>query len=231
MFFVFTRKNLLWCVIFAIVGISCGIFIKLTPYSDTFAKNKICIVVDAGHGIPDGGAVGAAGSVEQEINLAVSKKLAEVLEGKGMKVIMTRTDENSIVSGKNLHDMKINDMRKRLDIIKKSNADLFISIHMNFFPSESICGLRVFYNAGHDEIKPLAENIQNKISEITGAKKADVKAAERTLFLMKNSPSPSVLIECGFLSNKDEEKKLNNEDYQSRLAWSIADAVEKYYIK
>ena len=233
MFFLFTRKNILWGLIFAVVGISLGMVIKFSPYSKTFlTDDNPCIVIDPGHGIPDGGAVGARGTVEQEINLAISKKLCEVLEGKGMKVIMTRTDENGLFSdGMGIREMKVKDMKKRLEIMKKSDADLFVSIHMNYFPSSKINGLRVFYSANHSEIKPLAEQIQLKMSEITGAKTTAVKTADKTLFLMKNPPIPAILVECGFLSNEEEEKKLNNEDYQSRLAWAIADAIEKYNIK
>lgn len=230
MFFVFTRKNMLWGVIFAVVGLSLGILIKFSPYARTFlSDNSMCVIVDPGHGIPDGGAVGAGGTVEQKINLEISKKLCEVLEGKGIQVIMTRTDENGLFSDGTLRDMKVKDMHKRLEIMKKSNADLFVSIHMNYFPGKSIHGLRVFYSANHEEIKPLAEQIQNKMSEITGAKTTAVKTADKTLFLMKNPPVPAILVECGFLSNIDEEKKLNDDDYQSRLAWAIADAIEKYY--
>ena len=233
MFFLFTRKNILWGLIFAVVGISLGMVIKFSPYSKTFlTDDNPCIVIDPGHGIPDGGAVGARGTVEQEINLVISKKLCEVLEGKGMKVIMTRTDENGLFSdGMGIREMKVKDMKKRLEIMKKSDADLFVSIHMNYFPSSKINGLRVFYSANHSEIKPLAEQIQLKMSEITGAKTTAVKTADKTLFLMKNPPIPAILVECGFLSNEEEEKKLNNEDYQSRLAWAIADAIEKYNIK
>lgn len=233
LFFLFTRKNILWGLIFAVVGISLGMVIKFSPYSKTFlTDDNPCIVIDPGHGIPDGGAVGARGTVEQEINLAISKKLCEVLEGKGMKVIMTRTDENGLFSdGMGIREMKVKDMKKRLEIMKKSDADLFVSIHMNYFPSSKINGLRVFYSANHSEIKPLAEQIQLKMSEITGAKTTAVKTADKTLFLMKNPPIPAILVECGFLSNEEEEKKLNNDDYQSRLAWAIADAIEKYNIK
>ncbi len=230
MLFVLSGKNVMWGVIFAIVGLSLGALIKFSPYLKTFmTDDDTCIIVDAGHGIPDGGAVGADGTVEQEVNLAIAKKLCEVLEGKGMKVIMTRSDENSLISSGTLREMKVRDMKKRLEIMKESDADLFISIHMNFFPSEKVNGLRVFYSANHKEVKPLAENIQMGMSRLTGAKTTDVKAAERTLFLMKNPPLPAILIECGFLSNKDEEKKLNDDDYRSRIAWSIADEIEKYY--
>ena len=125
--------------------------------------------------------------------------------------------------------MKIEDMKKRRAIMKKSNADLFISIHMNSFKNGSASGLRVFYSENFDEIKPLAESIQLRMADVTGAKTAAVKTADKSLFLMKNPPLPSILVECGFLSNPEEEQKLTSGEYQSRLAWAIADAVEKYY--
>jgi len=175
--------------------------------------------------------VGVGGSVEQEINLSVSKKVEEVLSGKGIKVIMTRNDEKSLSDeqeGKTLREMKREDMNKRLSIIKESNADLFVSIHMNQFPQEKVNGLRLFYDKSHPETKELAQMMQERMSEVTGAKMYAVKTADQSLFLMKNPPIPAILVECGFISNPDEEKKLNDEDYQSRLAWAIAEAVEIY---
>lgn len=183
------------------------------------------------HGIPDGGAVGIGGTIEQKINLEVSKKVEEVLIGKGIKVIMTRNDENSLSAdgeGKTLREMKKEDMNKRLNIIKESDARLFVSIHMNQFPQEKVSGLRLFFDKNHPETKELAEMMQKRMSEVTGAKMYAVKTADQGLFLMKNPPVPAVLVECGFISNPEEEKKLNDEDYQSRLAWAIAEAIEVY---
>ena len=113
--------------------------------------------------------------------------------------------------------------------MKKSRADLFLSIHMNYFPSKEANGLRVFYDKNHEETEELAKQIQDKIGEVTGAKTYAVKTADQNLFLMKNPPLPSVLVECGFLSNPEEEKKLNDEEYQAKIAWGIAYAVENYY--
>ena len=147
---------------------------------------------------------------------------------------MTRTDENCLstqAEGKSLREMKREDMNERLKRIKESNADLFVSIHMNQFPQEKVNGLRLFYDKSHPETKELAELMQERMAEVTGAKMYAVKTADQSLFLMKNPPIPAILVECGFLSNPTEEKKLNNSDYQSRLAWAIADAVEKYYEK
>lgn len=186
---------------------------------------------DAPHGLPDGGAVGINGSIEQEINISIANKLAEVLEAKGIDTVMTRTGEQGLWTEKSvtIREKKVEDMKKRLKIMKQSKADLFITVHMNSHQNSSASGLRIFYSQNYPEIKPLAENIQCRMSDITGANMSVVKTADKNLFLLKNPPLPAVLVECGFLSNPAEEKKLADDDYRSRLAWAIADAVEKYY--
>lgn len=232
MYFVWSKKEIICSVLFAIIGISLGVLFKISPYSKTFYNTPpTTVIIDPGHGFPDGGAVGINGTIESEINLQISKKLKEVLEGKGISVIMTRSDDNGLSDTESsIRSSKKIDMTKRLDIMKIPQAKLFVSIHMNFFPQSSVNGLRVFYSEKHKKIKPLAEDIQEKMHKITGAKTTAVKAADKTLFLMKNPPIPAILVECGFISNIDEEKKLNDDDYQSRLAWAIADAIEKYYL-
>ena len=234
LFFVLTKRR---CVVFSlfmgVIGILTGTLIILSPFADNdYSKGNLSIVVDAGHGLPDGGAVGVSGSIEQEINLGIALKLQEVLEAKGIHVIMTRTDENGVwdKDADTIRKKKVSDMNNRLDIMKKSDANLFISIHMNSFPNHSASGLRIFYAPNHEEIKPLAENIQVRIGDITGAKINIVKSADKSLFLMKNPPIPAILVECGFLSNPAEEKNLQEDDYQARLAWAMADAIEKYYL-
>ena len=229
MYLILTKKS---TVIILMLVIFCSSFAIIRSYAGTFfKKDGITVIVDAGHGLPDGGAVGAGGTVEQEINLKIALKLRDVLEAKGIDVIMTRETENGLSSLKNatVRQMKVDDMKKRLAIMKKSDADLFISIHINSYKTASANGLRVFYSAKFEEIKPLAENIQARMADVTGAKMSVVKAADTKLYLMKNPPLASILLECGFLSNPEEEKKLCSDDYQSRLAWAVADAVEKYY--
>lgn len=236
MIIVRSRKEIIKNLIVAVCAIAIGFVVKFLPFQRVFQeKNNIknCIIVDAGHGLPDGGAVGAGGTIEQEINLAVAKKVEEVLLGKGIQVIMTRDTEQCLCDeqeGKTIRKIKVEDMNKRLEIIKKSDADLFVSIHMNCFESEKAHGLRVFYDKSHPQIKTLAQEIQSKIAEVTGASTYAVKQAEDSLFLMKNTSVPAILAECGFISNREEEKKLNDEDYQSRLAWAIADACEEYIL-
>lgn len=191
----------------------------------------IKIIVDAGHGAPDGGAVGTNGTLEKDVNLNIAIKLAEVLDAKGYIPIMTRTGDNGIYDSSctTIREMKRDDMNKRLNIMKNSGASLFVSIHMNAFQNKSAKGLHIFYSKNHEKIKPLAENIQVRISEITGAKTHTVTTADENLFLMKNPPVPAILAECGFLSNEEEEKNLNDSNYQSKLAWAIAEAIDSYY--
>ena len=212
------------CLSFA-AAIAVMISLRAVP---TISFNKpYTVVVDAGHGEPDGGAVGINGTIEKDINLQIALKLREVLENRGVRVIMTRTDDNSICdnSARTLHEKKVSDMHIRLEIINTSGADLFLSIHMNSFSDPKSGGLHVFYSRNHPEAEETATLIQESIAELTGAKTHAVKTASDTLFLMKNPIPPAILIECGFISNPEEEKLLNDDNYQSKIAFSIANAV------
>ena len=212
---IFTRKHIVIAVLFAVVGIAIGIGIKHYETLQTFSSSDIKVVLDAGHGEPDGGAVGVSGVVEKDINLAIVQKLQEVLESKGFEVILTRSGDSGLQD-------------ENADIMKNSHADIFVSIHMNSFGDQKVSGLHIFYDKNHPEIERLAKSIQNKMSEVTGAEMHAVKTADERLFLMKNPPMPAILVECGFLSNPDEEKKLASDEYQSKIAWAIASAIENY---
>lgn len=233
MLLVKSKKEILRTLVCVSVGIAVGVGFHFMPYRKTFGQHSsLKIVVDAGHGLPDGGTVGVDGTIEEKINLAIALKIKEVLNGRGIEVIMTRTTEDGLSkeeNGKSIREMKKEDMHKRKEIMEKSGADLFVSIHMNYFESEKVEGLRLFYDKKHEEGEELARYIQERMGEVTGAKMYAVKAADEKLFLMKNPSIPAVLIECGFLSNREEEKKLNDEEYQSKIAWAIATSLEKYF--
>ena len=158
------------------------------------------------------------------------QKLQEVLEVKGVEVILTREDDYGLQdeSADTIRKMKVSDMNKRRSIIKDSGADLFISIHMNSFGDSKVHGLHIFYDKSHPDIEETAEKIQENIGAVTGAQTHTVKTADERLFLMKNPPIPAILVECGFLSNPEEEKKLSDEEYQAKIAWAIASALENY---
>ena len=215
----------------AVMGTAAGAVVERVSKNIRNNGGEICVVVDAGHGAPDGGAVGVSGTEEKDINLSIAKKLQEVLEGKGIKVVMTRETDDGIwdEDAETIRQKKVSDMNNRLQIIKDSGADLFLSIHMNSFTDSKANGLRIFYDKQHPEGEQLAEDIQRSIADVTGAETNAVKTADTRLFLMKNPVMMSILVECGFISNAEEEKKLQNDEYRAEIAWAIAESVEKYY--
>lgn len=209
-------------------GIAAGGIIAVNKTKPVFsADNTACIILDAGHGEPDGGAVGSLGTIEKDINLSIVQKTGEILEGRGIRVIYTRTNDNAIYddTASTIREMKVSDLKNRRKIMENSNADMFISIHMNSFSNASANGLHIFYSAKYEQIQPLAEAMQKNISSVTGAEAHTVKTISEKLFLMKNPPLPCILAECGFLSNPKEEQLLSDENYQSKIAWAIADSV------
>lgn len=207
-----------------------GIVLCSRSVSSFSGERRMRVVLDAGHGAPDGGAVGPGGTEEKDINLDIVLKVREILENRGIKVILTREGDSGIFdkSAETIHEKKVSDMHNRLAIINSSNADLFISVHMNAFTNSNSNGLHVFYSRNHPECEALASDIQQRISSITGAKSHAVKTASETLYLMKNPQPAAVLVECGFISNPQEEKLLNDDIYRGKIAFALADAICAY---
>jgi N-acetylmuramoyl-L-alanine amidase len=182
------------------------------------------VVLDAGHGGLDGGAVGVSGSIEKDINLAIAKKLQDYLVKSGKTVLMTRNDDVSLHldEGSTTRGKKRSDLKERIKIVKESNAKAFVSIHMNTFPQQKYRGLQVFYSQNLPESKAFAEFMQKSINEtLANGNRRLAKPAEDTLLLFKEPPIPTALIECGFLSNRNEESLLKSEEYQQKLAEAI----------
>ena len=195
--------------------------------------NKV-IVIDAGHGSPDGGAVGTNGTIEKDINLKIATKLQSLLERSGAKVIVTRSDDNAIADGnpKSVRDIKKADMKMRKNFRDQYGADMFVSIHMNKFESPKPHGAQVFYSSTPEEAEYLGECIQQKLKELCDPSNERVhKKADKSIYILKESTIPAVIVECGFLSNSEEEKKLNTDKYQSQIAWGIYSGIQKYYEK
>lgn len=179
------------------------------------------IVLDAGHGGFDIGATGASGSHEADLNLKVAEYLKEDLEQEGMQVIMTRSDENAIA------DTKDGDMAKRRQIIQESGSDLFVSIHMNAETSASISGPVVLFAPGAIQGEKLAKMIQNNLLEELRPESKKVARAEN-LYVLEDNTQPSVLVECGFISNVQEEALLLQEEYQKKVAKAIAQGCMEF---
>lgn len=198
-----------------------------------FSKsNGRIIVIDAGHGEPDGGAVGASGTVESVLNLAVAEKLQSQLEKRGFTIIMTRRDENELYTEKSttIREKKKEDMKNRVEIINNSGADMLVSIHMNVFKDKSYRGAEVLYSEKFENALLLAELIQAEINAIDSENQTrGTQKADSGLYMMKNAEIPAVLVECGFISNPEEEKLLNDNSYQERIAAAICDGITEYY--
>jgi N-acetylmuramoyl-L-alanine amidase len=150
----------------------------------------------------------------------VSQRLSQVLKEAGIAVTMTRQNSSALGSTKD------QDMNERARLISVSTASLLISIHMNSFPSDSsVWGPQVFYQAGSREGEKLANKIQQELNEATGGKR---QAASNDLMVLRAGKAPAVLVECGFISNPQEEQKLGTEDYQLLIAQAIARGIKEY---
>mgnify|MGYP002858632438 CR=1 FL=1 len=174
------------------------------------------IIIDAGHGEPDGGAVSHDGIKESTLNLQIALKLEDALLSEGIDVVMTREDEDNIASPEkqsSLREMKVSDIDNRIAITNQSNADALISIHMNQFSASKYHGWQTFYQKGSAESKLLAENIQNEITKSIGTENSRTALKIENIKLIDNAKIPAVIVECGFLSNEEEEKSAyqNNE--------------------
>jgi N-acetylmuramoyl-L-alanine amidase len=180
------------------------------------------IIADAGHGEIDPGASGVSGSEEDDINLAVATLLKAELEDRGADVIMTRSDGNAIA------DTKAEDMEKRRVIIHDSGSDIVVSVHMNSFQDDNVSGALVLFMPGSQQGKTLAEAIKQCLNEEIKPDN-ECRARSDDLFVLKAGDQPSVLVECGFISNPKEEEKLLGEDYQKKIAKAICDGVAAYF--
>lgn len=192
--------------------------------------NKV-IVIDAGHGSPDNGAEGANGVTENKINLNISLKLQNLLEQSGATVILTRSDENGIydLDSQSIKEKKVSDMKNRTKIANTSDADLFISIHLNKIPQSEYWGWQSFFNKKNEESKKIATCIQESLNNTINKENKRQPLVIENIYLAKNVEIPFALIECGFLSNPEEESLLSQNDYQDRLAWGIYCGIMDYF--
>ena len=230
---VFTFKKVhLIIFICLIIGI-CGIIIislsGAIQANATPATNKV-VVLDAGHGAPDYGTQSASGTTEQELNLAITLKLQQLLEQSGVKVILTRSDDNGIyeVDKDSIRSKKVSDMKNRVYVGNNSNADIYVSIHMNYYTESQYSGWQTFYQSSSENSKRLATIIQESLNENIGQNKRNPMAIKGA-YIMDKIEIPSVIVECGFLSNKSDEEKLKTDSYQSQLAWGIYVGLQKYF--
>lgn len=189
-------------------------------------KSVYTIVIDAGHGGRDDGCSGVNGSKESDINLKVAKSLKGFLEEVGVNVVMTRSDKNALYDA-DATNFKESDMKNRMKVIDSANPNMIISIHQNSFSDSEVKGAQAFYQEDKDKSKVFAESVQSQLlSQLPFAKK-ECNAGD--YYLLKESKYPAIIVECGYLTNTEEEKLLVTDEYQNKVSYSIMCGVVKYF--
>ena len=194
-------------------------------------KPAITVVLDAGHGGVDGGAVGVDGSIEKERNLAITLQIGHLLTEAGVGVVYTRQDDRQICTEEEAASghRKMYDLKNRLAIAEATEGAVLVSIHMNTFSSPTCQGLQVYYAPTVAESRILADSIQARVrTDVQPSNHRVTKAAGESIYLLHHATMPAVLIECGFLSSPEECKKLSSEEYQRELSFSIFCAIIEY---
>lgn len=182
-------------------------------------------------GIPDEGAQSSNGTTEAETNLKITLKVQTLLEQTGCTVILTRSDENAIydANSKTLKEKKISDIRNRVKIGNSSSADIFVSIHLNKIPEQQYYGWQCFYQQKNEQSQKLAKSIQSHLNQSIQKENKRVAMKLDNVYIVKHVEIPLSIVECGFLSNPEEEKNLLEDDYQNRLAWGIYNGIINYF--
>lgn len=186
---------------------------------------KKSVVIDAGHGGSDPGKIGVNKSLEKDINLQIALQVKEKLEKNKIKVVMTREDGESL-SSTDATNHKADDMKKRVKIINESDASIAVSIHQNSYSSEEVKGAQVFYYTHSEEGKKMAEIMQENFRLANPANKRQAKE-NGTYYMLKKTKIPTIIVECGFLSNWEEAELLNSPEYQDKMAQLICDGIVK----
>ena len=192
------------------------------------------IIIDAGHGGFDGGAVAGDGTVEKDINLKISNTLAELLRVSGYKVIVTRSTDVSTddTESDKIAVRKKSDLKNRLELMLDNPDSVFVSVHLNKFTTSSAVGSQVFYSPKVENSDILGDKIQSAIISLLQPENTRVnKQATSSTYLLHNATVPAVIVECGFLSNKNELELLKNEEYQNKMAFCIFCGINDYFNK
>lgn len=235
---IFIKKDkLVLSTIFIFLSVIAFCIYEQTNYRSTIQTVTLpvtgkVIVIDAGHGIPDEGAESINGISEAKINLSIALKLQKLLEQSGAIVILTRSDDNGIydIDSKTLKEKKISDLKNRVKIGNESSADLFISIHLNKISDQKYYGWQTFYKSSDENSIKLAKSIQNNLNKSIQKDNDRVPMKLDSIYIVKNVDIPITIVECGFLSNPEEEKELLNDEYQDRLAWGIYSGLMDYFM-
>ncbi len=193
----------------------------------TEGTDQKVVVVDAGHGGRDPGKVGVDGCLEKDLNLEIAKKVQAILEQQDIKVIMIRDTDKGLYE-EQTSNKKVQDMKNRCALINETEPDCVVSIHQNSYHEEYVSGAQVFYYSGSAKGKALAEALQSELVSYADPENHRQAKANDSYYLLKKTEAPIAIVECGFLSNWEEAAKLQDDGYQSRIAWAVSMGILMY---
>ena len=191
--------------------------------SKDLKKEDVIIVIDPGHGGEDPGKVGINDALEKDINLSISEKLRLLLEEEGIQVIMTREDDF-------VPESKKEDLKKRVELINEVNPDIVVCVHQNSFTNETVAGPQVFYHGSSEISKKIAQTLQEELWLIDEEHQRQIKGNEN-YYMLSQTEVPTVIVECGFLSNSKDAEKLITDEYQDQVAQAICTGITKWLDK
>ena len=183
-------------------------------------NDQIVIVIDPGHGGEDPGKVGTNDVLEKDLNLQIAKKVEELMKKVGIKVIMTRKDDK-------VPDAKKVDLEQRVKLISETQPTMTLCIHQNSYPEPSVRGAQVFYHTITPEAEDIASIVQEQLRMIDPTNNRQIKEND-TYYMLKNTNVPTVIVECGFLTNPEEAQKLTDDEYQNQIAQAICEGIVKW---
>ena len=205
--------------------------IRLASADNYSVENVPVIIIDAGHGGEDGGAVGIDGTAEKDLNLSISLKLNEILSAMGYQTRMVRTTDTSIhnTDADTVRERKVSDIHNRAAIMNEYENCIYVSIHQNKYSGSSIWGAQTFYSPNNEESKELAQLIQASIANnVQPDNKRVIKQSGTNIYVLYNATKPAVMVECGFVSNANELEQLKDEEYQNKMAFAISNGIINY---
>ena len=220
--FVFRRGTVFAVVLSLALLLACS-FALSAASAAAVPANAPCIVLDAGHGGVDPGVLGrTTGEKESDVNLKIVQKLQKLFSDAGFRVVLTRKNAGGLY-GLPTKGYKRRDMEKRREIIQEASPDFVLSVHQNTFPSDtSRRGGQVFFREGSAAGEALAVSIQSRLNALSGK---SVSALKGDFFMLECADCPSALVECGFLSNAEEERLLLTDEYQGKVARAVFEGV------
>lgn len=199
---------------------------KLSKQVVALHRNKTTIVIDVGHGGSDPGKVGIQGIKEKDVNLAIARYLKDYLIAEDYTVYMTRETDQGLCD-ESVSNKKKSDLSNRIQFVQKKNASCMISIHQNSYPDTIQHGAQTFYYEGREEDKNFAQYVQDSLLTFDPSNTRQIKSST-SYYILKNAQVPSILIECGFLSNPEETANLTDPNYQKQIAYAIAIGTCRY---